>query len=74
MSFFCVNQPWLVSTEKEPDPCKIYSKEIASVEATVVGFDEGLGGVDPSFRALYGRLEFTVRRHMFNKDSFCAGQ
>ena len=27
------------------------------------------GPVDPSFRALYGRLKFTVRCHMFNKDS-----
>ena len=27
------------------------------------------GPVDPSFRALSGRLEFTVRRHKFNKDS-----
>ena len=28
-----------------------------------------LGPVDPSFRALSGRLMFTVRRHKFNKDS-----
>ena len=28
-----------------------------------------LGPVDPSFRALSGRLKFTVRRHTFNKDS-----
>ena len=28
-----------------------------------------LGPVDPSFRALSGRLKFTVRRHKFNKDS-----
>ena len=26
--------------------------------------------VVPSFRALFGRLKFTVRRHKFNKDSF----
>ena len=26
-----------------------------------------LGPVDPSFRALSGRLKFTVRRHKFNK-------
>jgi len=26
-----------------------------------------LGPVDPLFRALYGRLKFTVRRHKFNK-------
>ena len=26
------------------------------------------GPVDPSFRALSGRLEFTVRRHRFKKD------
>ena len=25
--------------------------------------------VDPSFRALHGRLTFTARRHTFNKDS-----
>ena len=24
--------------------------------------------VDPSFRALYGRLKFTVRRHKFNQE------
>jgi len=28
-----------------------------------------LGPVVPSFRALSGRLKFTVRRHKFNKDS-----
>ena len=28
-----------------------------------------LGPVDPSFRALPGRLKFTIRRHKFNKDS-----
>ena len=28
-----------------------------------------LGPVDPSFRALSGRLQCTVRRHTFNKDS-----
>jgi len=28
-----------------------------------------LGPVDPSFRALSGRLKLTVRRHQFNKDS-----
>jgi len=28
-----------------------------------------LGPVDPSFRALSGRLKFTVRRHEFNNDS-----
>ena len=27
-----------------------------------------LGPADPSFRALFGRLKFTVRRHKFNKD------
>ena len=27
------------------------------------------GHEDPSFRALSGRLKFTVRRHKFNKDS-----
>ena len=26
--------------------------------------------IDPSFRALSGLLQFTVRRHTFNKDSF----
>ena len=29
-----------------------------------------LGPVYPSFRALSGRLRFTVRRHKFNKDLF----
>ena len=28
-----------------------------------------LGAVDPSFRALSGRLKFTVRRHKLNEDS-----
>ena len=28
-----------------------------------------LGPVDPSFRALSGRLTFTVRRNKFNQDS-----
>jgi hypothetical protein len=28
-----------------------------------------LGPVDPLFRALAGRLKFTVRRHKFNTDS-----
>ena len=31
-----------------------------------------LGPVAPSFRALSGRLTFTVRRHKFNKDSHSA--
>jgi hypothetical protein len=29
-----------------------------------------LSPVDPSFRALSGRLKFTVRRHNFNEDDF----
>ena len=29
-----------------------------------------VGPVDPSFRALFGRLQSTVRRHKFNNDSF----
>ena len=29
-----------------------------------------LDHVDPSFRTLYGRRSFTVRRHKFKKDSF----
>ena len=33
-----------------------------------------LGPVDPSFRALSGRLKFTVRRHQFNKDSLSGGK
>jgi len=32
-----------------------------------------LGPVAPSFRALSGRLKFTVRRHKFNKDSLLWG-
>jgi len=38
-----------------------------------VGYGSLLGPVDPSFRALSGRLEFTVRRHKFNKDSLRYG-
>ena len=33
-----------------------------------------LGLVDPSFRALSGRLQFTVRRREFNKDSLFESQ
>jgi hypothetical protein len=29
-----------------------------------------LGPEDPSFRALSGRIQFTVRRHKLNEDSF----
>ena len=39
------------------------------------GEEEGaglLGSVDPSFRALSGRLELTVRLHTFNKDYLSA--
>ena len=32
-----------------------------------------LGPAGPSFRALSGRLKFTVRRHKFNKDSLFSG-
>jgi len=32
-----------------------------------------VGPVDPAFRALSGRLKFTVRRHKFNKDSLSRG-
>ena len=32
-----------------------------------------LDPVDPAFRALSGRLNFTDRRHKFNKDSLPAG-
>ena len=32
-----------------------------------------LGPVDPSFRALSGRLKFTVQRHKFNIDSLSCG-
>ena len=33
------------------------------------GGQPSLGPLDPSFRALSGHLEFTVRRDKFNKDS-----
>ena len=33
-----------------------------------------VGPVDPSFRALSGRLKFTVRRHKFNTDSILLGR
>ena len=32
-----------------------------------------LSPLDPSFRALSGRLKLTVRRHKFNKDSVSSG-
>ena len=32
-----------------------------------------LGPVDPSFRALSGRLKFTIRRHKFNNDYLSRG-
>ena len=37
--------------------------------AYIVDRQSPLGPVDPSFRALSGRLKFTVRHHKFNKDS-----
>ena len=33
-----------------------------------------LGPEDLSFRALFGRLKFTVRRHKFTEDSLSAGR
>ena len=32
-----------------------------------------LGPLDPSFRSLFGRFEFTVRRHKCNRDSLSLG-
>ena len=48
--------------------------ELALRRGALVGLrGDGLGPVDPSFRALSGRLKFTVRRHKFNTDSFSCG-
>ena len=54
-------------------------KSVDRVETTFPPAEDDEGGcpftggclheVDPSFRALSGRLKFTVRRHKFNKDS-----
>jgi len=40
-----------------------------SPEALWNHVSSSLGPVDPSLRALSGRLKFTVRRHKFNRDS-----
>ena len=56
----CVATIWCNAREKEP-PRAVKS--------------DGAGGpVHPSFRALPGRLKFTVRRHKFNKDILSAGK
>jgi len=43
--------------------------ETLSVYDSTLCIVKSLGPVVPSFRALSGPLEFTVRRHKFNKDS-----
>ena len=43
---------------------RAYAQSINQINKKVVG-----GPVDPSFRALSGRLKLTVRRHTSNKDS-----
>ena len=49
----------------EPKPSVVYLSPIGCTSCIV----KSLGPVDPSFRALSGRLKFTVRRHTFDKDS-----
>ena len=48
---------------------KVQEQLSALANLTVCPFPGLLGPVDPSFRALSGRLEFMVRRHKFNTDS-----
>ena len=48
----------------------VYSMGFGVSETKGVGGSSSLlGPIDPSFRALPGRLKFAVRRHEFNKDS-----
>ena len=49
---------------------------MSGFRAESLGWPEGalLGPVDPSFRALSGRLYGTVRRHEFKKDSLLSAQ
>ena len=54
-------------------PCYLRSLFVA-LRFFIVHLQSPLGPVDPSFRALYGRLKFTVRRHKFNKDSLIPAQ
>ena len=44
------------------------------VPRSTVKAKSALGPVDSSFRALSGRLKFTVRRHKFNTNSLSIGQ
>ena len=49
-----------------PPPCihpRVSASDVHHVSSSL------LGPVDPSFRALSGRLKFTVWRHKFNKDA-----
>ena len=49
--------------------CRVRIPAEAASEQGIVHRQCSLGPVDPSFRALSGRLKFTVRRHKFNEDS-----
>ena len=45
------------------DPCPPHRYDVHRVPSSLAG------PVDPSFRALFERLKFTVRRNKFNEDS-----
>ena len=46
----------------------------SSPRVFIVHRQSPLGPVGPSFRALYGRLKCTVRRHKFDKESLYYAQ
>ena len=62
-----------ISVKYEPEPqvhfCKVVVPEMKG--GPQIKRRSPAGPVDPSFRALSGRLKFTVPRHKFNKDSLC---
>ena len=63
----CVSLNSMLESNKEEEGvstrCRFY----------IVYRQSHLGPVDPSFRALSGRLKFTVRRHKINNDSLSVG-
>jgi len=58
---------------RNPKPETLNSNALNSEHYTHRVSSSPLGPVDPSFRALSGRLKFTARRHKLNKDSLSGG-
>ena len=67
---------FLTQSTSGPNVVQIWSRYVPNVgptkpaqSAVWMYRQSPLGPVDPSFRALSGRLKFTVRRQKFNKDA-----